>query len=149
MGYDNSKGLISLPVGYSGGSYQWKKLSYKYAQPSGINITPNQMQDIDSYVNGNGKLKRTVLQHSRTKMEWSTPYLTYEDKVKLLALINNAFKYGSGIADQRKCHVRYYNDLKDDYETGDFYIPDIQFSYHSIYAGKPLYLPIRIAFIEY
>lgn len=40
---------------------------------------------------------RKVLNHSRTKIEWNTPYLTYEDKCKLILQIRNGFKYGIGI----------------------------------------------------
>lgn len=152
MAYSNSKGLIALPTAYNASSkeYTWKKLSYKYVQPNGgISITPNQMQDIDSYVNGNGVLKRTVLPHSRTKIEWNTPYLTYEDKCKLVQAIMNGFKCGVGIANQRKIRIRYYNDLTDDYEAGTFYISDITFQPGGLYHGAPLYLPIRLAAIEY
>lgn len=90
MAYSNSKGLIALPVDYSqSGGYTWQKLSYKFVQPSGISITPKQMQDIDFYRNGNGVLKRAVLDHAVTKFEWNTPYLTYEDKCKLIQQIRN------------------------------------------------------------
>lgn len=151
MAYSNSKGLIALPIAYSqSNGYTYKKLSYKYIQRSGnISFTPNQMQDIDSYVNGNGKLKRTVLPHSRTKIEWNTPYLTYEDKCKLVSAISNGFKYGVGVAAERKIHIRYYNDWKDDYETGTFYLSDITFQPGGLYHGAPMYLPIRLAAIEY
>lgn len=151
MAYSNSKGLIALPTAYSeSDGYTWKKLSYKYMQPAGgISITPNQMQDLDSYVNGNGVLKRYVLDHSRTKIEWNTPYLTYEDKCALISAITNGFKYGVGVKKERKIRIRYYNDLTDDYEAGTFYISDITFQPGGLYHGAPMYLPIRLAAVEY
>lgn len=96
MAYSASKGLLALPIDYSKSSgYTYQKLSYKYIQPNGaLTITPNQMQDLDSYVNGDGYLKRKVLKHSRTKIEWNTPYLTYEDKCKLILAIRKGYKQG-------------------------------------------------------
>ena len=150
MPYSHEKGLIALPTGYSeAGGYTWQKLSYKYLQPNGITLTPKQMQDIDSYRNGNGVLKRTVLDHAVTKFEWNTPYLTYEDKCKLIQQIRNGYKYGVGLYKARRIRVRYYNDWEDDYEEGTFYMPDVQFQPGSVYRGKLLYLPIRLAGVEY
>lgn len=151
MAYSNSKGLIALPTAYSkDDGYTYKKLSYKFIQPNGnYSITPNQMQDLDSYVNGNGFLKRKVLDHSRTKIEWNTPYLTYEDKCKLILAITNGFKYGIGVAKERKIRIRYYNDLTDAYEARNFYISDITFQVGGLYHGAPLYLPVRLAAVEY
>ena len=150
MGYSNSRGLIALPTGYSeSGGYTWQKLSYHFVQPSGISITPKQMQDVDSYVNGNGYLKRKVLDHSRTKIEWNTPYLTYEDKCKLIQQIRNGYKHGVGLYKARRIRIRYYNDWEDDYDTGTFYMPDVQFQYGGLYHGAPLYLPIRLAAVEH
>lgn len=150
MAYSNAKGLIALPTDYSDkNGYTWQKLSYHFVQPSGITITPKQMQDLDSYRNGNGVLKRTVLDHAPTKIEWNTPYLTYEDKCKLVHQIKLGFKQGVGVYKQRKIRIRYYNDWEDDYSYGTFYMPDVQFQYGGLYHGAPLYLPIRLAAIEY
>ena len=109
MAYSNSKGLIALPTDYSDkNGYTWQKLSYHFVQPSGITITPKQMQDLDSYRNGNGVLKRTVLDHSPTKIEWNTPYLTYEDKCKLIHQIRNGYRQGVGLYKARRIRIRYY-----------------------------------------
>ncbi len=151
MAYSNSKGLIALPTAYSkDGGYTFKKLSYRFIQPNGgISITPKQMQDIDSYRNGNGILKRTVLKNAPTKIEWNTPYLTYEDKCRLIHQIKEGYRQGIGLYKARKIRIRYYNDWDDDYDTGTFYMPDVQFQYGGLYHGAPMYLPIRLAAIEY
>lgn len=151
MAYSASKGLLALPIDYSKSSgYTYQKLSYKYIQPNGaLTITPNQMQDLDSYVNGDGYLKRKVLKHSRTKIEWNTPYLTYEDKCKLILAIRKGYKQGDGDYSSRTIRARYYNDWEDDYSTGKFYMPDVQFQYGGLYHGTPMYLPIRLALIEH
>ena len=54
MAYSNSNGLIMVATGYSGGTYTYTKLSYKYIQQQGLSITPDIIQDLDSYRNGNG-----------------------------------------------------------------------------------------------
>lgn len=152
MAYSNAKGLIALPTDYNAANseYTYQKLSYKYIQPNGnLIMTPDQMQDINSYVNGNGCLKRKVLKHHRTKIEWNTPYLTYEDKCKLIKAMRTGYKQGEGSYESRTIHARYYNDWEDDYSTGKFYMPDVQFQYGGLYHGAPMYLPIRLALIEY
>lgn len=151
VAYSNSKGLIALPTAYDKkDGYTYKKLSYQFIQPNGgISITPKQMQDIDSYRNGNGILKRTVLDNAPTQIEWNTPYLTYEDKCKLIHQIREGYRQGGGVYKARKIRIRYYNDWEDDYDTGTFYMPDVQFQYGGLYHGAPLYLPIRLAAVEY
>lgn len=150
MAYEKAKGLLSVATSHSGGEFQYEKLSYKFMQHNGYTSTPNQMQDKDSYVNGNGYLKRTVLPHSRTKIEWNTPYLTYEDKCKLVSLLKKGFQAGGECnASQRKIRIRYYNDWTDSYDHMYAYVPDIEFKPGGIYHGEMIYQPIRIAFIEY
>ena len=114
-----------------------------------MTITPDQIQDLDSYRNGNGVLKRNVLPNKVPSIEWSTPYLRYEDKCRLIALINEAMTYGVGTKDQRKLRARYYNDWLDDYDTHNFYVPNVQFQYGGLYHGAPMYLPIKIQMIGY
>ncbi len=150
MGYEKSKGLVAVASGYDGSSYSYTRLSYKYIQPNGaLAITPDQIQDLDSYRNGNGILKRHVLPNKVPSIEWSTPYLRYEDKCRLIALINKAMTYGTGVKKQRRLRARYYNDWSDDYDTHDFYVPDVQFQYGGLYHGAPMYLPIKIQMIGY
>ena len=133
MAYSHAKGLIALPTDYNAANseYTYQKLSYKYIQPNGnLTMTPSQM-------------------HHRTKIEWNTPYLTYEDKCKLIKAIRTGYKQGEGSYESRTIHARYYNDWEDDYSTGKFYMPDVQFQYGGLYHGAPMYLPIRLALIEY
>ena len=55
----------------------------------------------------------------------------------------------NGVQKREKFRIRYYNDWDDDYDTGTFYMPDVQFQYGGLYHGAPMYLPIRLAAIEY
>lgn len=150
MAYEKSKGVVAVATSYSNGSYTYKKLD-KFVGANNITITPNQMQDLDSYVNANGYLKRNVLPHSRTKIEFNTPYLKYALKKELVGILDDAMTLSDGKCNkaERKVRVRFYNDWKDDYETFYGYIPDVGFQYGGTYDGVPMYMPIRVAFIEY
>lgn len=102
MGYEKSKGLVAVASGYNGISYSYAKMSYKFIQPNGaLAITPDQIQDLDSYRSGNGILKRNILPNKVPSIEWSTPYLRYEDKCRLIALINKAMTYGAGTKERK------------------------------------------------
>lgn len=151
MGYDKNRGLIQIAVGYQNKSYTYETIDLSWMQVDQINSTPDQRQDLDSFVNGNGYLKRTVMEHTRTKWEANTTILTYSQKCKFIKLL----KRGMGVQDGGKCsshkrhvHIRYYNEWSDSYESGLFYIPDITFNYKLELNGELVYQPIRFAFIE-
>ena len=94
MAYESAKGLVSIAVSHFNNEFQYQKIDFCYIQPNGYTATPDQMQDKDSYVNAKGFLRRTVLPHSRTKIEWNTPYLTLKQKCKLVSLIKKGFSAG-------------------------------------------------------
>lgn len=151
MGYDKKRGLIQIATGYSNKLYSYETINLNWMQTDQINSTPDQRQDLNSYVNGNGYLKRTVMQHTRTKWEANTHILTYKQKCEFVRLL----KKGMVVKDGGKCstlkrhvHLRYYNEWSDGYEVGLFYIPDITFNYKLILNGVPVYQPIRFSFIE-
>ena len=52
--YDESKGLIAIATGYSGGKYTYERLNHDLLQQDTIQSTPDQMQDKDSYTNAKG-----------------------------------------------------------------------------------------------
>lgn len=150
MAFDKSKGVLGIATAYSNESYTYTKLD-KFMGINNYTSTPNQMQDLDSYVNANGRLKRNVMPHSRTKIEFNTPYLRHAQKLELVTILNTAMSLNDGVCDkpERKVRIRFYNDWTDDYETAFYYISDVSFQYGGTYSGVPLYMPIRIALIEY
>lgn len=52
--YDPSKGVIAIATGYSGGKYTYSKINHDLLQPDTMKSTPDQMQDLDTYINGKG-----------------------------------------------------------------------------------------------
>lgn len=121
----------------------------KYIRADTFLITPNQRQDLNSGVDADadGELVRYVLPHTRTKIEFNTPYMDYEDKKELMSNLKKQYLNYS----ERKVFVTYFDDENDDYKTGTFYMPDIQWRYYSIDKKEKniMYNETRIAFIEY
>lgn len=113
--------------------------------------TPNQRLDRDSYEDANGDLQRNALNKTRTKIEFETPYLRYYDKRILMANLREQFNNSQAEHNERKVQLTYFNDETDEYDTAFFYIPDITWTYYNVDEVNKdiLYLPTRIAFIEY
>lgn len=104
--------------------------------------SPAQRQDMDSYVDANGYLHRTVLGHTRSKMEFT---LIYTNDAEFRNFWNGISANYTNWA-ERKVHLTYYNEESDSYNEGDFYLPGtIDFEHFN----KEIYKEMRIAFIEY
>ena len=112
----------------------------KYLQS--YSATPNQVQDMDSYQDVEGNLHREILPHTRTKIEFTTPYLWLEDKKVLQSFFPSRLE-------EPKIVAEYWDDETNTYKTGNFYVPDIQYKIYRISGTKMQYFPIRIALIEY
>lgn len=102
-------------------------------------VTPDQQQDKDSYQDITGQLHRDVLPHTRSKIEFTTPYLWLEKKRELQSFF----------PDRVKVPVTYWNDERNEYVSGEFYIPDIQYQVYRTRDNDMEYFPIRVALIEY
>jgi hypothetical protein len=127
------------------GSYYIKVGDYpiplKYMFKGSYKVSVN-TQDLDSYRDGDGKLHRNVLPHQADKLEFEVPYTTVNQFRTLMdnlrqQMINKV---------ERNVELRYYNPESDSYETGSFYMPGTM-EYEMF--NKNIYMPFRIAFIEY
>lgn len=109
--------------------------------------TPDQMIDLDSYVAETGVLIRNVLSHTRTKIEFETPYCNDTQWKQLWAIISDGFTDATA----RKCRIQYYDNLTDSYKLAWCYVPDVELTIRNVdWANKTInYDPIRVAFIEY
>ena len=117
----------------------------KYISLTSYVSTPNQRQDLDSYQDNRGKLRRNTLDHTRSKLEWNTPPLFERELLSLQNILN------SGIinAKERKLKIIHYCFDTHTYEQGEFYMPDITFTPLLIRNGEVLMDKVRLAFIEY
>lgn len=152
MAYEKSKGMVSVATGYSkSGGYKFTKID-NFIEKENLNIAPAQVQDLDSYVNANGKLKRNVLKHTRGKVDFSTPYMKYEKKSKFVGILRKGMNLDDGECNQneRKLYLRVFNDLTEEYDEGHYYLdPSLTFNPAGTYEGVPCYLPTSVALVEY
>lgn len=117
-----------------------RELPNKYLQT--YKVTPDQQQDKDSYQDVTGELHREILPHTRSKIDFTTPYLWMADKTALQS-------YFPDRKAEPKVSVEYWNDERNEYVTGVFYVPDVEFQVYRIVEKDMEYFPIRIALIEY
>ena len=110
--------------------------------------TPDQRLDVDGERDNTGMLHRNTLPAGKTSITFSTHILSLDEKIKMQNIIWNAIN-ANGIPQQRKVWVEYWNDETNDYDTGWFYIPDIQYTVMDANATDIRYSPISIELIEY
>lgn len=148
MAYDKNKGMLAIATTYDGKNYHYEKID-KYIKESSLLITPDQMQDLDSYVNANGDLKRNVMPHVRSKIEGDIIHCSEETMDEVMEILEKGTKVKNGIVAENKLRVRFYNPKKREYAFAWTYFPDIQYTAYGTYDGYPKYTPTRIAFISY
>lgn len=101
--------------------------------------TPNRQSDLNPWTDATGLTHRNVLPHKKSTITFTTPPLYLEDKIELQALF----------PDRTMVNIEYWNDETNDYATGDFYIPDMEFDILMSYEKTVLYRPITFELIEY
>lgn len=109
------------------------------------NVTPDQRMDNSSERDTTGILHRDVVDHTATKIEFNTPPISSTDLAALNKIFHDAFSNDL----ERKLELEYYNPDTDSYETGEFYMPDIQYIIHRADSNVLWYDSLRFAFIEY
>ena len=142
MAYRTSYGLIQVQ---NTTTHSWVTLPLKYIRYETYKVTPDQMLDLDSYTSETGLLIRNVLDHTRSKIEFNTPYITNTEFQALLAIIKDGYTKPA----ERRLRLRYYDPEIDGYRLGYFYRPDIDYTVRNIDGAEINYSEIRIAFIEY
>lgn len=104
--------------------------------------TPDQQQDKDSYQDITGELHREILPHTRSKIDFTTPYLWLDDLITFQSYFPDRML-------EPKIEVEYWNEARNTYVTGLFYTPDVEYQTYRISGKQIEYFPIRIALIEY
>ena len=110
--------------------------------------TPDQRQDVNSERDNLGTLHRYVLPNGKTSIEFSTHIMDLDEKIEAQNIIkSNAV--GTGIPEERKVYVTYWNDETNSYDTAWFYVPDVKYTIMDATATTILYAPITVELIEY
>lgn len=123
------------------------ELPMRFMVVESYNSTPNQRMEVKANRAVTGLLHRTTVEHTATKIEFETPYMTNLDRVQLNSLLSANWTN----ALERKITLNYYDEETDTYKNGEFYVPDVKYTIDHIDLESNLiyYQPVRYAFIEY
>lgn len=107
--------------------------------------TPDQRLDTDADRDNTGYLHRSTLPDGKTSIVFSTHIMELDDKIAMQQIFH------SGLLNftQRKYLVTYWNDETNDYDTGEFYMPDIKYTAMDADDSTIRYNPITITLTEY
>lgn len=110
-------------------------------------VTPDQRMESSANRASSGKLIRQTVEHTATKIDFSTTILTNSQLATITSLLASAYTDTL----QRKLDARYYDPTTDSYKEGTFYVPDIDYEILRIDKTNNViwYNSIRYAFIEY
>lgn len=118
-----------------------------YIQWDSYDSTPKQREEIKAYRDENTRdLYRVTAQGMKSKIKFTVkPGLHLADKMA----IQNWFTSGETNAQQRKIPLTYWNDETNQYETADFYRPDINFKIRKVLPNDLIYDELEITLVEY
>lgn len=102
-------------------------------------VAPDRRTDKNSFVNGDGKLNRTILPHKRSGITFNTGFITDSDITTLSSIFNG----------RDNVSVVYWNPIKQNYSSGSFYIPDMEFETLMDDGTEVTYRPVELELIEY
>lgn len=130
-----------IKLGGSGGA----ELPMSFMRPESYVAEPNQRLESEAGRDVTGTLHRTTVEHTATKIEFETPYLTNAQLATLNGLI-----FGAMSDTHRKDITIYYYDMETDgYKSADCYVPDVKYTIYRVEGNTVYYKPVRYAFIEY
>lgn len=134
--------LIELKTGAN-----YVEFPLKYVKAESYKATPNQRMESDAKRATTGLLKRTTVEHTASKIDFTTPPITNTDMGAINTLLSNAYTD----VKSRTLDLRYYDPETDSYKTGTFYVPDIDYEITRVDLALTMiqYSGVRIAFIEY
>lgn len=115
----------------------------RYIRAETYKCTPAQRIDQGSDSDATGVLHRTVLPHTRSKIEFETPQLRGAD----VAAINRLLGIAGNV--RRDVSITYFDHESQSYKTAECYMPDVAYTIVRQTGDDLVYAPIRYAFIEY
>lgn len=121
--------------------------------PEGIILSysskPNQRLDLSAERDNTGYLHRYTLANGKTAIKFSVHMLHLAEKIALQNAINAAINVSGGDAVERKGFIQYWDDENNEYKTGWFYIPDVEYIVMDFDSNDIIYEPIEFELIEY
>lgn len=112
--------------------------------------TPNQREELKAYRDDNSRdLTRVTADGEKSVFSFKVrPGLHLADKIELQSFFRRAEEGVIG-RKQRKIRLEFWNDELNDYDTGDFYIPNTDFPIIRITDDDIIYDELELKFIEY
>lgn len=102
-------------------------------------ISPNQEQEVESYIDTNGYLHTETLPHRRTRID-----LTFDDlDLYNIEIIVNCFP------NMKNVSITYWNDKYMSYDTGIFYVSNYTTEIDYYTNDNIYYKPFSISLIEF
>ena len=122
-------------------------LPNRFIAVDNYSCTPNQRMESKANRAVTGLLHRTTVEHTATKIEFTTPYITNSELAELNTIIRTHFTNTL----ERKITIQYYDMETDTYKTAECYMPDVQYKIDHIDKSRNIvyYEGVRYAFIEY
>ena len=122
-------------------------LPNRFIAMENYSCTPNQRMESKANRAVTGLLHRTTVEHTATKIEFTTPMLTNVELAELNTMLRTHFSNTL----ERKITIQYYDMETDTYKVGNCYMPDVQYKISRINkdTNTVYYEGIRYAFIEY
>lgn len=110
-------------------------------------VTPNRRQDLDPYRDANGELHRNTVEHTASTISFTAKPMWNNEMAQMMSFLRNHYSDSH----EKKISLTYYCPDIDDYRTGDFYVPDIDYNMDLVdeSRNRVLYRSANIEFIEY
>ena len=116
-----------------------------YIFTNSYSVTPNRRQDLDSFQDADGNLQRNVVKHRRSTIELKTRPMTNRELSVMMGIIRSNYINEM----EKKVLLEYYVPETDEYHSGAFYIPDVQYPIYRIDGNIIHYNSFTLEFIEY
>jgi hypothetical protein len=118
-----------------------------FVKADSYSIYANRRLDLNPTRAATGKLERTVLDHRASTISFTVRALDNNQLNELMSFLNERYV----IESERKLILDYYCPDINDYKTGEFYVPDINFPINTIDYEKKIihYKEFTLEFIEY
>lgn len=119
----------------------------KYVYKESYKVTPNRRQDLDPYRDANGLLHRNTLSHTATTIQFQTKPMWNNEFDAMMSFIRARYSNSH----EKKIHLTYFSPDINDYKSGDFYVPDVEYVMDLVDTSRRriLYLSTTLEFIEY
>lgn len=119
----------------------------KYIALESWESTPDQREELKAYRDDNTRnLTRVTATGKKSIFSFTTREgLHLADKI----IIQTFFTNGESDHEQRKINLQFWNEETNDYDTGDFYRPNMNFPIYKITEDDIIYKAMKFEFVEY